>query len=66
MNKDQLKKKYLAGLAVVSFLAAWSGATEASFLITHSGSTDPFSEGFGVWHTGISDSPERRFSRRVA
>jgi hypothetical protein len=44
-----LKKKYLAFTAISFYLITWTGAAEASFSITHSGSTDPINEGFSVW-----------------
>jgi hypothetical protein len=44
-----MKKKFFAVTTIVIFLAAWTELAEASFAITHSGSTDPATEGFGVW-----------------
>lgn len=44
-----MKKKMFTVLAIGFFLAAWAVTAEASFTISHSGSTDPYSEGFGLW-----------------
>jgi hypothetical protein len=49
LGEMTLKNKYLAVAIIGFYLTAWTGAAEASFSITHSGSTDPATEGFGVW-----------------
>jgi hypothetical protein len=44
-----MKNKILLSLAIPSLLAIWTGVVEASFTIVHTGSTDPITEGFGLW-----------------
>lgn len=42
--------KCLSALAIVSVLAAWTPAVNASLAFSHSGAADPITEGFGVYN----------------